>query len=118
MQWIFRVALTVGIIGFTLSTSQAFEPQQIVAGKFFCKDAASSEMLARAAKVSPDRAKAAMAYQYEAGNCGVLPQPVPVKLITKLSEFVDYEGDTIEIWRIHNSFFVFIVDTSKKAPPA
>ena len=111
---------TVGITlicGFSLS-AQAFEAGQLVAVKMACKTAASIEMIGHEARVSQERAIAAMTHQAKEGNCGVFRAPQPAKLVTMLSDFIDYDGDTIEIWRLHNGYFAFMMDVSKKSSGA
>jgi len=83
-----------------------------------CKTAAAIEMVGRSARVSEEKAIAALNYQIQQGECGMFREPKSAQLVTLVSSFVDFENDTIEIWRMHNGYFAFMMDASKKAPAA
>jgi hypothetical protein len=117
MSILFRIFCIIGVLGFSF-TSQAYEPGNTVAVKMACKTAAAIEMVGRSARVSEEKAIAALNYQIQQGECGMFREPKSAQLVTLVSSFVDFENDTIEIWRMHNGYFAFMMDASKKAPAA
>ena len=103
MSILFRIFCIIGVLGFSFA-SQAYELGNTVAVKMACKTAAAIEMVGRSARVSEEKAIAALNYQIQQGECGMFREPKAAQLVTLVSHLLTlkttrlkYGGCTMDI---------------------
>jgi hypothetical protein len=107
--------LAVFLVGLFVTPALAYTPGEVVGTVFACKSEESIKMLTKADRVSKEKAKAAFKFLAKSGECGLLGRPVPAQLVKMVDAYVDFAGKKNEAWKIHNGFYIIVLDPNSKS---
>jgi hypothetical protein len=94
-------AVLAAALFFMSATAMADDSGEVVSTHVAC-DKKGIEIVVAGALVSFEEVQGNLADQIEAGHCVHPGHMFPVMLHSKTREFIDYEKDKMEIWRIVN----------------